>query len=89
MSILSKLFGKGGSAAATAKKDVEVYEGFRIMPDPEAEGGNYRIAATITKDGQSYRLLRADTFSDRDEAIRISLRKAKQVIDEQGERLFQ
>jgi hypothetical protein len=35
-----------------------------------------------------YALVRADVFSSRDDAASYSIRKAKQIIDEQGEKLF-
>jgi len=55
-------------------------------------GGQYRLAGTISKevDGEikTHKLIRADMFSDRDEAVSFTVRKAKQVIGEQGDRLF-
>ncbi|MDX8354404.1 HlyU family transcriptional regulator [Cognatiyoonia sp. IB215182] len=90
MSLLSRLFG-GGQAKTTA--DVrETYQDMQILPEPMAEGNVYRLRARITqdKDGQSneHVLIRADTFQDRDAAIAAAITKAKQMIDEQGERLF-
>ncbi|WP_299952859.1 HlyU family transcriptional regulator [uncultured Roseobacter sp.] len=90
MSFLKKLFGGGGGSEVEASS--EDYEGFRITPTPIAEGNTYRVAATIEKevDGEmrSHQLLRADTLQGRDEALAACIRKAKQVIDEQGERIF-
>ena len=87
MSILSRLFGGGGKPAA---KDVpaETYEGFTIRPEPAHEGGRWRVGATIEKDGRTHRLIRADTLDTREAAETTSLRKAQQVIDEQGDALF-
>ena len=54
--------------------------------------GLLSLAGVIIKqsdDGPLERtFLRADTFPSRDEAIEFSVRKAKQIIDEQGARLF-
>lgn len=87
MPFWSRLFGaKTPDAPAPAK--TEEHMGFRITPAPIREGGQYRVAATIAKDGREHRLIRADTLSSLDEAVAISLAKAKQMIDEQGERLF-
>lgn len=90
MSIFKKLFGSGG--AAEPDTPAETYEGFQITPTPIAEGNTYRVAATIEKevDGEmrSHRLVRADTIQGLEEAQKACVRKAKQVIDEQGERLF-
>ncbi|MFK7869908.1 MAG: HlyU family transcriptional regulator [Roseobacter sp.] len=91
MSFLKKLFG-GGSETPPAKTESEDYEGYRITVTPIAEGTSYRVAATIEKeiDGETkeHKLIRADTVQGKDEAEAASLRKAKQVIDEQGDRIF-
>lgn len=90
MSFLSKLLGLSGGAAPAAKSTE--YQGFEIMPAPMKEGSKYRICAEITKevDGEMLRhtLVRADVFEGLDQAEEATLRKAKQVIDEQGDRLF-
>lgn len=96
-SFLSKLFGlSGGGArageAATEASDPVEYEGFLIQAAPERAGDQWRLAGHIIKkhpDGDLTRtFLRADTFSARDEAENFAIRKAKQIIDEQGEKLF-
>ena len=90
MSILSKLFGRGGDKAPTDPP--ETYKGFTIRPAPMAEGGEYRLAAWIEKEvggeTKSHHLVRADLTRDRDTAVSAAIAKAKQVIDEQGEGLF-
>ena len=90
MSILKKLFGGGGAAASAP--DPETYDGFTIFPEPASEGGRYRIGARIEKEigGElkSHILIRADVLDDHQSAVTASLNKAKQVIDEQGDRLF-
>lgn len=89
MSFLSRLFGGGDGQAAKEPQDAtETYEGFSITPEPQREGSNWRIAARIEKDGKSHLLIRADQMGDRAECAKFSLAKAKQMIDEQGERLF-
>lgn len=91
MPFWSRLFGSS-SDTAPAPAEAEEYKGFRITPGPIREGSHYRVAATIEKtvDGETVRhdLIRADTVAALDEAVRISGLKARQVIDEQGERLF-
>lgn len=92
MSFLKKLFGGGGGDSAAAEAEPVEYKGFSIYPEPINEGSVHRIAARIEKevDGEvkSQRLIRADTTTSRDEAASISETKARQVIDEQGDRLF-
>ena len=78
----------GGEGAAAPSAQAEEHKGFRITPRPIKEGGQYRVAARIEKDGRVHDLVRADTMTSLDEAMSISLAKARQMIDEQGERLF-
>lgn len=90
MSLFGKLFGGGGAKADAAV--AETYKDFQIIPTPVKESGGYRIAATITKtvDGvdKTHKLVRADTITDLDEAIKASVGKAQQMINEQGDRIF-
>jgi len=91
MSILSRLFGSSNPAS---KQDAEpeLYEGCRIYPEPVPDGGKFRLAARIEKDidgeTRSHSLIRADLLDDKNSASEAACRKARQVIDEQGERLF-
>ncbi|GAG91830.1 unnamed protein product [marine sediment metagenome] len=68
------------------------HEGYVITSMPMAEGGQFRLCAEITReiDGEmkTHRMIRADIFPNRDEAIEASYRKAKQMIKEQGDRFF-
>jgi hypothetical protein len=88
MKFLKKIFGGGGPAEVP----VEEHEGFRITLTPIKEGDTYRVCALIEKevDGttRQHQLVRADTVQGLEAAQAASLRKAKQVIDEQGERIF-
>ena len=86
MSWLSKIF--GGGAAGEPAAPAETYKDFSITPQPMKEGQGWRIGALIEKDGQSHRLIRADVINDLDTARSASVSKAKQMIDEQGVRLF-
>ena len=86
MSIFKKLFGGGGSSAPETKS--ETYKDFTITPTPIREGSRFRISALIEKDGRTHTLIRADVLEDLTAANEASVNKAKQMIDEQGERLF-
>ncbi len=89
MSLLSRLFGGG---PPPEPPQPETHEGFRIFPGPIKEGGTWRVAARIEKEvgGETlcHHLIRADTLESQDAAIEASVGKARQMIDEQGERLF-
>ncbi|MDC0736860.1 HlyU family transcriptional regulator [Cognatishimia sp. SS12] len=88
MSLLKKLFG----GAAPKEAEPETYKGFSIFVAPQKDGANYRIAGRIEKevDGtlKTHNFLRADTFNTADTAADMTLMKAKQLIDQMGERLF-
>jgi len=87
----SKLFGGGGEKTAPAV-ETETYKGFVIVPMPKGGSGTYNIAGSIHKegdpDGASHDFIRADTFTSTEEAVRFSIIKAKQIIDQQGDRLL-
>ncbi len=94
MSLLSKLFG-GRSGADTAAQETAPpldYKGFLIHPAPIKESGGYRIAARIEKELKgalaSHHMIRADTYGDPDTALEATIAKAKQVIDQLGDRMF-
>ncbi|MFT3987246.1 HlyU family transcriptional regulator [Aestuariivirga sp.] len=92
MSFLKKLFG-GGSGAAAEKpgKSVE-HKGFTITAAPYGEGGQFQTCGVISKEingeKKEYRFVRADRFTSQDEAAEFSLSKGRQIVDEQGERVF-
>ena len=95
MSIFSKLFGGGAPKEPESPKreDPVEHEGLMIIAAPEkADGGQWRLAGYIqknTENGEMERFfLRADTFPSRQEAIDFAHRKGRQIIDQQGDRLF-
>jgi len=91
MPFWSRLFG-GKQAEEPAVTSSEEHKGFRITPKPIREGGHYRISARIEKEvagvPRVHDLVRADTVAGLDEATALSVSKARQMIDEQGEGLF-
>ncbi len=92
MSFLSKLFGGGGGSSSEPEVDPVDHKGFKITPQPMKEGSSYRISARIEKeiDGtlREHVLIRADVINDPDEAKDASVNKAKQMIDQMGDMLF-
>lgn len=91
MSLFSKLFGGGGGGKSAAPQPVE-YNGFHIIPEPMGADGGFRLAARIEREvngeTRSHHLIRADVIRDRAEAEKAAIEKAKQMIDQQGERIF-
>jgi hypothetical protein len=81
-----------GGVAVDPEEDPVEYEGYRIRPTPFPHRGAYQTAGTIEKEVggeiKEHRFIRAETHSSREEAIAFSIAKAKQIIDEQGKRIF-
>ena len=79
-------------APAQARFEPVEYKGFTIIPEPGAEGGQYRLQGRIVhhKDGEQreYRLIRADLLPGAEQAAELMVTKARRLIDENGERLF-
>ncbi len=93
MSFLKKLFGGGGAADAPAKPArVAEHEGYVIRATPFQENGQWQTCGMISKEvgGQvrEKRFIRADRFPSQEMAADHAIVKAKQIIDQQGERLF-
>ena len=91
MSFLKKLFGGASAKEQVPSKAVE-YNGFQIAATPYEDAGQYQTCGVISKelDGtrREHKFIRADRFASRDEAAAFSLSKARQIIDQQGVKLF-
>ncbi|MFV0296709.1 MAG: HlyU family transcriptional regulator [Hyphomicrobiaceae bacterium] len=94
MSFWKKLFGSGNTDTANKDKVVREadHKGFRIAAMPYAEAGQYQVAGRITKEAdgvtREHRFVRADRFASLEDAADVALMKARQMIDQQGERIF-
>ncbi len=89
--LLRRLFGgKGREPSGPAA--TEEYQGYTLTADPVREGSVWRVAGRIQKgtgpDARVHEFCRADTGPDREEIAATALRKARRLVDEQGERLF-
>ncbi len=96
MSFLKSLFGFGGGGtgekgAASIAKETE-HAGFHIAAMPYREQGQFQVAGVISKvvDGEKkeHRFVRADRFASLEEAADFALLKGRQIIDQQGARIF-
>jgi hypothetical protein len=95
MSFWKNLFG-GGAASAEPDGDralgEESYKGFLIKAIEMRAGSELQLAGTIEKEigGElkTYRFVRADRMSSRDDLVTLALSKGRQIIDEQGEGIF-
>ena len=94
MSFWKKLFGGSSDASPGPAKAIREAEhnGFRIQAMPYAEAGQFQVAGVISKevDGTSrqHRFVRADRFGSIDEAADFAIMKGRQIVDQQGERIF-
>jgi hypothetical protein len=92
-SILSMFSGaKPAGAAAGPAVEPQLYGDCAIYAEPQREGGQYRLAGRIEKtvgeDVLVRNFIRADMFSSSDDAIECTVRKAQQIIDQNGASLF-
>jgi hypothetical protein len=89
---LGRLFGAPDGSAGGKVVASETYNGFDIKAAPVNEAGGWRISGTISRtvDGveKTHRFVRAETCGDAESAAAMTLRKAKQFIDERGDRVF-
>lgn len=95
MSFWKNLFGGGSAKTEPAGEAVlgeETYKGYQIKAVHMPVGSELQLAGTIEKiiDGQtrSYRFVRADRLSNKDDLIAMALSKGRQIIDEQGDAIF-
>jgi hypothetical protein len=88
---LGRLAGGGSSAAEPEMPAVE-YKGYRIRPAPYLNSGQYQTAGVIQKDAadgvKEHRYIRAETHASKDDAAAFAITKGKQIIDQQGDRVF-
>lgn len=94
MSFLKRLFGRGGDAETPAPASGKTLEhnGFLVRATPYKAEGQFQTCGVVSKDidgeTREHRFIRADRFASMDEAADNALRKGRQLIDEQGQRLF-
>jgi len=93
MSFWSALFGRRSGAATAKVADPVEYNGYVIRAAPyKNDGGAYQTAGTIERDiggvRKAHRFIRADAYASYDDALSFTLNKARQIIDLQGDRIF-
>ncbi len=84
--------GKKGDSDSAAARETLNYKGYTIIPTPKKVKAGWTTEGDISKEiggvPKSQHFIRADTLSARDDAVSYSIRKAKLIIDEQGDGLF-
>ncbi len=90
--MLKALFNRLFGGAAAAGAEAVEHNGYRIRPAPYRRMGQYQTCGVIEKEvareTKEHRFIRAEMHPSREAAAAFSIAKAKQLIDEQGERLF-
>jgi hypothetical protein len=89
----SRWAGEPGSATPAAPTGPAVeYNGYRIRPAPYRSAGQFQTAGVIEKDfpegTKEHKFIRAETHPSEDDAKQFAVTKAKQIIDQQGDRMF-
>ena len=92
MGILSRLIGKREPKPEPQVEQVQ-YDGFNIKPAPQKQKGTFVTAGYIymtdeAGETREHFFIRADTHADFDSACQHAIFKAKQIINESGERIF-
>lgn len=96
MSLINKLCSLFSSSSSSKNPEPqapeafpsEEYQGFKITPAPIPEEMGFRINGTIEKEGKSHLFIRADLLPTAESCASEMVRKARQMIDQQGDRLF-
>ncbi len=90
--LLGRLFGGGASPQAEPAQPAVEYQGYRIRPTPYLADGQYQTAGVIERDpggeANEYRFVRAEKHASRDEAASFAITKGRQIIDQEGDRIF-
>ncbi len=91
---LRRLTGGGDSddAAPGARGPAVEYQGYAIQPAPRRQGSQWLTAGLIAKEfpdgAKEQYFVRAETHASQDDASAFAVVKAKQIIDERGDKLF-
>ncbi len=93
MSFFKKLFGGGASEPEGDKVlGEEGYKGYQIKAIEMKAGGELQLAGLIEKqvegEVKTYRFIRADKMSSREDLVALALSKGRQIIDEQGDQIY-
>jgi len=91
--LIRRLFGGGRSGRGPDPEVArESYQGMELIATPRPEGDSWRIVGRIVRQGpegeQVHEFVRADLLPSRDAAAEATLRKARRLVDEAGDRLF-
>ena len=92
MSLLTSLFSMFSTTQETTSdtsvSSEEGYKGFSIIATPAAEGSQFRISGRICMKEREHIFIRADVLPTPELCTQETFRKAKLMIDQQGDNIF-
>ena len=93
MSFLRKLFGLGDRKPREPEPaPTQDYQGCVIAATPFENAGRWQLSGIITKEAggetKTHRFIRADSFSSQEDAVEMTFFKGRQIIDQNGDRLW-
>jgi hypothetical protein len=90
--VLKSLFGASEGGQKTGSSVTVDYDSYTIIAEPQQSGGQWQVRGRIEKqvgeDLKSHVFIRADTLPGESEAANEMIRKAKLMIDQQGDAIF-
>ncbi len=92
--LMKRLSGASHAGGGGDKRgEPQEYNGFLIQAAPLQDGSQWLTAGVITKkigeEQKEHQFIRADKHASREDAEAFSLTKARLIIDEQGDKLFE
>ncbi|MEP1932677.1 MAG: HlyU family transcriptional regulator [Roseibium sp.] len=90
--LLKGLFSSSGDGSGSATSVAVDYDSYQIIAEPKSANGQWQVAGRIEKqigeETKSHTFIRADTLPNETDAANEMIRKAKMMIDQQGETIF-
>jgi hypothetical protein len=87
-SLLSMFSAKDNDTTSSEPFSQEEYKGYMLTATPAQESSQYRINGLISKEGREHLFIRADILPSQELCAQETFRKAKLMIDQQGDSLF-
>ena len=89
---LKKAMAGGPASPREVQGETIEYKGYQVTPTPIPDGGQYRVSGIIVKPGepeQRHTFIRSDLVAGEEEACNFTLVKARLMIDQLGDRIFE
>ncbi|WP_028468966.1 HlyU family transcriptional regulator [Neptunomonas japonica] len=87
-SLLGMFTAKDNDTTSSTPFSQEEYKGYLLTATPAEENSQFRINGLISKDEREHPFIRADVLPSQEMCAQETFRKAKLMIDQQGDNLF-